>query len=275
MPSRARTAWELLEPIHAIIYFAPEARDAFTGAGLKGFWMGYFAGRAAPMGEADAATVERTFFNFAPHMVQRAIPDAWQYATAAQLLDMRARGAAAALRRVSADVDEVATELVPLLRRAVDAAEGDDLPLFTGNRAVAPRRDAVEELWQLTTTLREHRGDIHVAALREEGIDGLEAHVLASQAKGIPPARLQESRGWTEDDWHAAEARLRDRGVDVAVYERVDARTDERALGPYTALSIGDLSMLFAHAEHVVTAINAAETIPYPNPIGLPRKSSA
>jgi hypothetical protein len=45
----ARTAWRVLEPYHAMIYFAPDAREAYVVAGLKGFWMGYFASRAAPL----------------------------------------------------------------------------------------------------------------------------------------------------------------------------------------------------------------------------------
>ena len=45
--SSARTAWRVLEPYHAMIYFTPEAREANAAAGLKGFWMGYFASRSA------------------------------------------------------------------------------------------------------------------------------------------------------------------------------------------------------------------------------------
>ena len=48
----ARSMWTLFEPIHAVTYFAPEARAALEEAGLRGFWRGYFAGRAAPLGPA-------------------------------------------------------------------------------------------------------------------------------------------------------------------------------------------------------------------------------
>ena len=44
---RVRDAWKTLEPYHAMIYFAPEARAAFTALGLKDYWMGYFASRSA------------------------------------------------------------------------------------------------------------------------------------------------------------------------------------------------------------------------------------
>lgn len=49
-PHISRLAWQMLEPYHAMIYFAPEARQAYADAGLKGFWMGYFASRSAAMG---------------------------------------------------------------------------------------------------------------------------------------------------------------------------------------------------------------------------------
>ena len=48
--SPARAMWTMFEPVHDVTYFAPEALHAFTGAGLRGFWRGYFAGRAAPLG---------------------------------------------------------------------------------------------------------------------------------------------------------------------------------------------------------------------------------
>ena len=40
---RARQLWQLLEPVHGVVYFAPDAQARFEEIGLKGFWMGYFA----------------------------------------------------------------------------------------------------------------------------------------------------------------------------------------------------------------------------------------
>ncbi|NUU24879.1 MAG: hypothetical protein HOV68_25740, partial [Streptomycetaceae bacterium] len=42
----ARRLWAGVEPIHALVYFAPEVADAAKDLGLRGWWMGYFAGRA-------------------------------------------------------------------------------------------------------------------------------------------------------------------------------------------------------------------------------------
>ena len=76
-----RFMWTLFEPIHDVTYFSPQARAAFEAAGLRGFWRGYFAGRAAPLGPVPAAPVVAAFFSFAPHMVARALPDVWSRAT--------------------------------------------------------------------------------------------------------------------------------------------------------------------------------------------------
>src|SRR5437660_1842811 len=87
--ARARAVWQYGEPVHAVTYYAPERRAATDALGLKGGWMSYFGCRAAPLGAVDAPVVTALFFNFSPTMVARAIPDLWQYATPAALLDAR------------------------------------------------------------------------------------------------------------------------------------------------------------------------------------------
>ena len=80
-PRTARVMWKLFEPLHAVTYFAEECLEEYKAAGLKGFWMGYFAGRAAPMGAVAPAVVDATFFSFNPDRVKRALPDAWSFAS--------------------------------------------------------------------------------------------------------------------------------------------------------------------------------------------------
>src|SRR5208282_6645941 len=95
-----RAMWTLFEPIHAVTYFAPEARSAFEEAGLRGFWRGYFAGRAAPLGPAGAAVVTASFFNFAPAFVARAVPGVWELVTPDEALRIRVAGATEALNHL-------------------------------------------------------------------------------------------------------------------------------------------------------------------------------
>lgn len=270
----ARAVWRAIEPIHAVTYFSDESSEAYAVAGLQGFWMGYFGSRAAPMGEVGPAVVEATFFNFHPDMVRRAIPDAWSLTSTGELLAVRAAAAAATLRRLAPGVDDAARDLLPLLSRAVAAAGAPGRPLFAANREVALPADPVGALWQATTTLREHRGDGHVAVLTSEGLDGCEAHVLFAAVNDVPSEVYQRSRGWSDDDWSAAHGRLRDRGAGRALHDRIEARTDELAVAPYAALSADELDQLLAIAGRVANAITTSGLYPYPNPIGLPPPNS-
>src|SRR5215468_3442906 len=103
----ARRMWALFEPIHAVTYFAPAARAAFEEVGLRGFWRGYFAGRAAPLGPIGPAPVVASFFGFAPAFVARAIPDVWQRVAPDVALDTRLRGAVTSLSIVDGVPDGV------------------------------------------------------------------------------------------------------------------------------------------------------------------------
>src|SRR3954466_1046524 len=96
-PALARRMWSLYEPLHVVTYFTPEARSAFEAVGLRGFWRGYFGGRAAPLGPVGAAPVVAAFFGFARRMVERAVPDVWLRAAPEQALQARMDGAVAAL----------------------------------------------------------------------------------------------------------------------------------------------------------------------------------
>jgi len=67
--SLARTFWTAIEPLHDVVYFAPEPLAASRELGLRGFWMSYFAGRVAPLGPLPAAPVEAMCYSFAPALV--------------------------------------------------------------------------------------------------------------------------------------------------------------------------------------------------------------
>src|SRR5690606_31772750 len=88
----ARRLWTVAEPVHAVSYFAPESRAAYEAAGLTGFWRGYFAGRAAPLGAVGAGPVVATFYNFAPEFVRRAVPGVWDRLSPERALDARLDG---------------------------------------------------------------------------------------------------------------------------------------------------------------------------------------
>ena len=209
--STARAMWTLFEPIHAVTYFAPEARSAYERAGLRGFWRGYFAGRAAPLGAASAAVVTASFFNFAPAFVTRAVPGVWELITPGEALRVRTAGATEALQGLLAGREADAAAAADLLWRAIGELDFSGRVLAAATVAQPVPEDGLARLWHAATVLREHRGDGHFAALAAADIDGCEAVALRC---GLDLRRedLQPVRGWTDDAWDEALARLAERG---------------------------------------------------------------
>jgi hypothetical protein len=276
----AREVWTRLETVHAVTYFAPESRAAAAEAGLKGYWMGYFGFRAAPLGPVPPGVVEAVFNNFAPRKVHRALPDAWGFAPPDRLLAARAAAAAATLRRVVPGVEAVAARVVAPLAEAVAAGKPDGRALFAANRDLPAPADPVEALWQAATALREHRGDGHVALLTAAGVGGLEAHLLIATERGVDPGLVRDSRGWTEEEWDAAAEALRSRGLldgagltaaGAQLRARIEADTDRLAAGPYEVLTDDARDALVRELSPVADAVADAGLLPYPNPMGLER----
>ncbi|HEX7443325.1 MAG TPA: hypothetical protein VF320_05535 [Acidimicrobiales bacterium] len=274
-----RELWTWFEPVHAVTYFAPECIDALAATGLRGVWMGYFAARAAPLGPVGPATATALFFSFHPSRAARALPDAWGFADPGSVLAARRTGAAAALRRLLPTVGDEAPALLPLVDRMVEAADGSGRALFSANRSLDPGGDPVGALWQGCTSLREHRGDGHVSALVAAGLDGCEALVLFAASEGTPAALLRVTRGWSEDEWRAAEDRLHDRGLlDTGsitpsgrdLRNSVEGLTDQLASEPLRTLTAGEQVVLAAGLRRVAAAVVDQEVIPFPNPMGLP-----
>jgi hypothetical protein len=278
----ARLMWKVLEPYHAMIYFAPEAREAFATAGLKGFWMGYFASRAAPLGPVSAEIVAAIFYNFHPRMVARALPDAWRFSTPERVLEARTSAADAALRRLLGDEVRSAgvAEAADLGRRAVEACDLAGRPLFAAYRALAWPSEPHMALWHAATLLREFRGDGHVAALLAEGIDGCEAHLTLAGTGAVPRKMLQDNRGWDDEEWEDAQGRLVRRGwldgagmltqAGQAARQAVEERTDRLALAPWRHLGDADCTHLRALVYPLSGRIVEAGGIPIPNPMGVP-----
>ncbi|MET9800402.1 hypothetical protein [Streptomyces sp. NPDC006368] len=274
----ARLLWKLAEPVHAVTYFAPECHAAFEEAGLRGFWRGYFAGRAAPLGAVGSAPVIAAFFSFAPDMVARALPSIWDTITPDRALRARSAGVRATLARLLADRERDVEHVATLLARYVDGLDCADRPLASANAALPRPDDPRGLLWHAATVLREHRGDGHVAALAAARLDGCEALVLRAGID-LPRAELQPYRGWTDEKWEAAAARLAGRGLLDAVTRRatvaglrthasVEAATDRAAAGPWRGVPAHEVAELAAVLAPLSEA--CATALRFPNPMGLP-----
>src|SRR5438270_737951 len=247
-PGTARRLWAPGEPFHALTYFADESRAAGEAAGLTGFWAGYFAFRAAPLGPVGPDVVAATFYNFAPAFVARRVPAVWDVVTPARAQEARLAGVDAAVRRLLADWrgSAEAVEAAGLARAAAEAVEPAGRPLAAANAGLPWPEEPHLVLWQALTTLREHRGDGHNAALLGREVDGVGAHALVAAAGRIDREWLMRARGWDDAAWDAACAALADRGwldgggrltaEGTAISAAIEADTDRLALGPWAAL---------------------------------------
>jgi hypothetical protein len=282
----ARRLWFVLEPLHDVVYFTPEVREAGIGLGLRGYWMTYFAFRAAPLGSIGAAPVAAMFAGFAPTMVAKALPDAWSRTTPSACLGARIRVSVDALRRLNVDPGGAA-RAAALLSPAVEGADHTGRPLFAANASLAPYDDPLADLWQVTASLREHRGDGHVAALAAAGVSGLEAHLLQVAKGTFTEGAIRSARGWTDQEWKAAAERLRDRGLLGAgpvpvltpagrnLLDDVESRTDEAAWsGALAVLGEQGVEAVEGLLEPAVAAVRASGMLPDVSPTGLPSRCS-
>lgn len=234
--------WRSVEALNNFVYLVPEAATHYKAIGLKGSWMGYFASRAAPMGAASPELVIATFHGFAPHLVHRAIPDAWSFATPESVLTARLDLATQVLgRAVSA---ERAAPLADALKEVVAGLDFAGKPLAAAHASIPLADDALGRFWVLDAVVREYRGDCHVALLIGEGLNGVDANVL-NVAAGRTFPNQQALRGWSDDEWAAGKDRLRGRGwlddageltdVGTAFRNELEERTDRACMAGMSA----------------------------------------
>ena len=248
--------WEAVERFHGLTYIAPEVREEGTAAGLKGFWMNYFATRIAPVGPVTPQAVESTFFYYAPTRVHRAIPDAWSFATPAEIIAARYRGMDRALRSTFGDVDTTDFAVAAaLVKSAAEACDPIGRLLYAGWAALDWPTEPHLALWHGCTLLREYRSGNHLIAVCAEGLDGIESIVSHVAVGGAPREWIRDEAGWSGEDEAAAVARLQTRGwlddAGVATAEchrgraRIEAMTDRLDVPVWTHLGEAGGRQLF------------------------------
>ncbi|WP_097868730.1 SCO6745 family protein [Streptomyces sp. rh34] len=282
-PARVRQMWHLLEPLHAVLYYAPEAFEeaAALGYDTEERWSSYFAWRAAPSGATGAEEAVRTFHSFAPEMVERYVPAVWSTAAPDAVLAARLRAVDRSCRALFGDrVEEPRFEEAAALARHAAEAAGPGTPggLGAANSAL-PWPDAPHlVLWHAATVLREHRGDGHIAALTEAGLDPV-ASLVSFAAVGAAPPEVFASRGWGTEAWGAARRRLRERGLLAAdgtatdagreLRAQVELRTDEEAAAPWRALGETGRERLVELLGDPWLAVIGSGLLPAANTLGI------
>jgi hypothetical protein len=276
----ARRFVDRFEPVHAVTYFAPEARAALDELGFRGFWMGYFAARSAPFGIVPTETVTATFYNFAPERVAKALPAAWEVASPADALRVRADSAVAALRRYGVTDDE-AKPAADLAAKAVRGARLEGRPLFAANLALGWPEEPLAKLWHAVTLLREQRGDAHVAVLVALDVSGRQSNVLHALAGKVPKAFMMRSRDYDDDQWRLYAAQLQQRGLidgggeltDAGrdLKRRIEDTTDRLALSALDALDDDEVESLFQALTPITRKVVAGGDVPAQTPMGISR----
>ncbi|MFE3742460.1 hypothetical protein ACFXP3_21585 [Streptomyces sp. NPDC059096] len=265
-----------VNPLHSAMYFAPEPADEFASLGLERGAMAYFAGRAAPLGTAGAGTVTATFYNFNHEHVARHIPAAWTVTTPEAVLAARLRGADGMLRRLlgtDALTSKEMAEAAELALRATEACRREARPLYAANADLPVPQEPHLALWYAATLLREHRGDGHLAALTVAGLSGIEALVLHNATGASATSTLlMRTRGWSPEQWAAAQDRLRERGLldgageitaaGTALRDEAEALTDRLDTAPYDHLGAAATARLTELGEDFSRAAKAAGAFP-------------
>jgi len=139
-------------------------------------------------------------------------------------------------------------------------------------------------LWQAATTLREHRGDGHIAVLVARGITPVGSHLIKAAAGESDPEVLRTGRKFAEPAWAEGAAALRADGVLTAdgqlteagrrLHAEIEDATDAAAAGPWHALGDAATTRLADLLAPLAAAVLDSGTLPQPNPVGFVRASS-
>ncbi|MFD1658250.1 hypothetical protein ACFSL4_08495 [Streptomyces caeni] len=277
LPERAgRRCHNVINPLHSTHYFSPDLKRELTAVGVTDQRAAYFAVRAAALGPVGAGVVTATFSNFRPGLVARHVPAVWETASPEVVLAARLRAVDATLRRLlgeEAVASKEMAEAAELALRAAEACTPHARPLYAAHADLPVPDEPHLAFWHAATLLREHRGDGHLAVLLHAELDPLEA--LASHTatgKGIAPKWALATRGWSSEDWDAATARLRERGLldaegeltekGAALRARIEEETDLLDRAPYEHLGAAGVERLTALAGELLTRALAAGAFP-------------
>ncbi len=219
----ARLLRNVLEPIASNVYFSPDVNDAFEalgfGPGVSATGCltiaepsGYYCSRAACMGQVPGQVVVAAFGVFSPELIVPAVERGWSIAGASEVLAAREHGATASLARILGDQPALPTA-TEVLQRAAAAGSASGRFLYAGLRSLEIPAHPWGAFWRAVDTIREHRGDSHIAAWISTGLDAVEIGLLTELYYGMPSKRYHSSRGWSAADLDAGLGRLEGRGL--------------------------------------------------------------
>ena len=289
---KARHIWDVVEPVAACVYFAPEAHAAYEELGYEGSRLtnngiafpdrvAYFISRGACMGKVPGEVVAAAFGVFKREAVVALVEEGWGICPDPEpVLAARERGAAACLSRVLGESPDGLGRATDLLGRAAEAAPGEGRHLFSGLQSLGLPGTPVADLWRAADLVREHRGDSHIAAWTAHGFDACEIGVITDVWRGQPLKSWVRSRAWTDEELDAAVERLRSSGLLAGesiteqgwqAREDVDTTTDTMEARLVDALG-DDIDELFSIMEPI--AARVVDQRAYPGAVSWGRPPS-
>jgi hypothetical protein len=221
---RSRSLAAALEPVVGQVYFSPECHEAYARLGFAGSpgqlgsvalpdGPAYFTSRGSLLGQVQPGVIAAAFGVFKPAVVKAGVQHGWSLTDAPTIFAARRAGAVAQLERVLGPADDDVLRTARLLERAVEPLGVEGRPLYAG---LGSWWDDPSDLWtrlfHLGDMLRECRGDAHVAAWSSAALDAVEVGLLNDVYMGLPLKSYVRTRGWSDEELDAGEARLVARG---------------------------------------------------------------
>ncbi len=207
----ARRLRNLVEPIAAGVYFAPEAHQRYEALGLN-YFEGYFCSRGACLGNAPWSVICAAFGAFKPAVVEQAVTGGWSKTDADHLLAARRDGATEQLLRLLGEPGPEVKQATEILFSLTEGVDPSGRMLYSGLSVLPVPDTPMGRLWRAADLVREHRGDGHIAAWVSQ-TDSCEITVLTELTWGLKPGAYVFTRGWSEEDVGAARVRLQARGL--------------------------------------------------------------
>lgn len=220
---RARRLGSVLEPVVGQVYFSPECHANYVALGFSPSTreangvalpdgIAYFASRGSVLGQVAGEVVAAAFGVFSAAVVVASVRHAWTITDAATIRTARADGALGQLRRVLGERPDGTERALELLAPTAQVLPVNGRPMAAGIRALSVPDDPLAAVWHIGDFLREYRGDCHNAAWVAAGLTATDIGVLTELYWGMPMRSYSRTRGWTDDEFDAAEHHLRDHG---------------------------------------------------------------
>jgi hypothetical protein len=221
---RSRSLAAALEPVIGQVYFSSECHEAYARLGFSASpgqlgavalpdGPAYFTSRGSLLGQVQPGVIAAAFGVFKPAVVQAGVAHGWSLTDAPTIFAARRAGAVAQLERVLGPADDDVLRTARLLERAVEPLGVEGRPLYAGLGSWwDDPSDPWTRLFHLGDMLRECRGDAHVAAWSSAALDAVEIGLLNDVYMGLPLKSYVRTRGWSDEELDAGEARLVARG---------------------------------------------------------------